>query len=176
EELCEECNGKGKTINKRKISVKVPAGIDNGNRIRIPDEGEAGEFGGPEGDLYIFIHVKEHEHFERHGRDLFTDLKIGFADAALGTKMEVDTFDGRETIDIKEGIQTDTVITLKGKGMPDIRSGKKGDLKINIKVITPTRLSKKQREYLCKFAEEGPQFHCEKKSIFKKIMDAITGK
>jgi len=176
EEYCEECNGKGKTISRRKISVNIPAGVDSGNRIRIPEEGEDGEFGGPPGDLYVFIHVKEHEHIKRHGKDLYLDLPIGFADAALGTEKEIKTFDGIETIKIKEGTQSETIITLEGKGMPDLRGGKKGDFHVRVKVITPTKLTKKQRELLCKFAEEGPQFHCEKKSFLGKIIDAFKGK
>lgn len=176
EEVCEECNGTGRTRNKRKITVNIPKGIDNGQRIRIPDEGEAGQFGGPNGDLYIFVFIKEHDIFERRGADLFTELPIGFADAALGAEKEISTFDGPQKVKIKEGAQSETVIKLKGLGMPELQGKRRGDLHVKVKVITPTKLSKKQRDLLCQFADEGPQFHCEKKSFFGKILDAITGK
>lgn len=175
-EYCEECRGAGKTISKRKISVKIPAGVDTGNRIRIPEEGEAGEFGGPAGDLYIFVFVKEHERFKRNGKDLILELPIGISDAALGTSLDIKTFDGEETIDVKEGTQPDKILTLKEKGMPDVRGGKHGDLHIRLKVVIPTKLNKKQKDLLRQFAEEGPQFHKPKKGFFDKIVDSITGK
>ncbi len=176
-EVCEECHGEGRVIRKRKITVNIPPGVDTGNRIRIPEEGEAGYNGGPAGDLYVFVFVKEHEIFKRKGKDLYMELPIGFVDAALGTVKEIETFDGKEKVEIKEGTQSETIITLKGKGMPDLHGGRRGDLHIKVKVVTPTKLTKRQRELLCEFAKEGPQFHhCPtKKSIFDKIMDAFKG-
>jgi molecular chaperone DnaJ len=176
EEVCDECKGAARTIRREKISVKVPAGIDNGMPIRLTGKGEAGEFGGPAGDLYLFVHVKEHAHFKREGKHLIADLAIGFADAALGAEKEIETFEGVEKIKISEGIQSETIITHHGKGMPDIRGGKPGDLLIRVKVMTPTKLTDKQRKLLCQFAEEGPQFHCHKKGFFGKLVDALTGK
>jgi molecular chaperone DnaJ len=176
DELCLECDGLGKTKNKRKISVNIPRGIDNGQRIRITGEGEAGEFGGPAGDLYIFIYVKEHDFLKRSGRDLVADLPVGFADAALGSEKEIQSIDGPVKVEIKEGTQPGTVLTIKGKGMPDLRDGARGDMLVRVNVVTPTKLTRKQRDLLCQFAEEGPQFHCEKKGFLGKILDAITGK
>ena len=176
EEFCEECRGQGKTISKRKITVNVPPGIDDGQRIRIPGEGEAGEYSGPSGDLYIFVFVKEHEHLKRSGTELLVDLPIGFADAALGTTREIEVFDEKLKIEIKAGTQSETVITKREKGMPKLRGDGRGDLHVRVKVVTPTKLSKNQKDLLCKFAEDGPQFHCGKKGFFGKIIDAITGK
>ncbi len=176
EELCEECKGQGKTISRRKITVTVPPGIEEGQRIKIPGEGEAGEYSGPSGDLYIFVFIREHEQFNRRGADLFVDLPIGFADAALGTSREIEVFGETVKIEIDGGTQSETVITKKGKGMPRLRGDGRGDLHAKVKVVTPTKLTKKQRDLLCQFADEGPQFHCEKKGFLGKIFDAITGK
>lgn len=175
-ELCEECDGQGRTINRQKLSVRIPPGIDEGMQLRLTEKGEAGQFGGPPGDLYVFVHVKEHEQFHREGKHLLMDLHIGFADAALGSEKEIETFDGKEKVKINAGIQSETIITLKEKGMPDLRGRKQGDLLVKVKVVTPTKLTEKQRQLLCEFAEEGPQFHCEKKGFFGKIIDALTGK
>jgi molecular chaperone DnaJ len=176
EQYCEECNGVGKTINRRKISFKIPPGIDTGNRIRVPSEGEAGEYGGPSGDLYIQVYIKPHDIFERQGNNLFAEIAIGFADAALGTVKEIETFDGKVSIDIPAGTQSETVFTIKGKGMPNLHGGGKGTLNVKVRVVTPTKLDKKQKELLRQFADAGPQFHPEKKGIFSKFVDVITGK
>jgi len=176
EELCEECHGEGRTINREKIMVKIPAGIENGTRMRVPEKGEAGMYGGPPGDLYVFVFVHEHDIYKRVGKDLFVDMPIGFADAALGAEKEIETFDGIEKIKIEEGTQSETVIRLQGKGMPDIHGGRRGDLNVKVKVITPTKLNERQRQLLCDFAKEGPQFHCKEKGFFNKILDALTGK
>ncbi|MCD4783548.1 MAG: molecular chaperone DnaJ [Candidatus Eremiobacteraeota bacterium] len=176
EELCEECKGEGRTINKEKITVTIPAGIENGTRMRVQERGEAGIYGGPSGDLYVFVFVREHDIFKRVGKDLFVDIPLGFADAALGAEKEIETFDGIEKVKIDTGIQSETVITLRGKGMPDIRGRRRGDLNVKVKVITPTKLTDGQRQILCDFAEEGPQFHYEEKGFFGKLFDALTGK
>jgi molecular chaperone DnaJ len=176
EQYCEECNGAGKTINRRKISFKIPPGVDTGNRIRVQSEGEAGEFGGPSGDLYIFVFVKPHDIFERQGKDLNSEIQIGFADAALSTSRELQSLDGKFTLEIPSGTQSETVFTVKGKGMPILQSSGRGNLNVKVKVVTPTKLDKKQKELLRQFADLGPQFHPEKKGIFSKFVDALTGK
>jgi molecular chaperone DnaJ len=176
EQYCEECSGSGKTINRRKVSFKIPPGVDTGNRIRVPAEGEAGEYGGPPGDLYIQIFVKPHDVFERQGKDLYTEVLIGFADAALGTVREIETFDDKVSLDIPAGTQSETVFTVRGRGMPNPHGGSRGNLNIKVKVVTPTKLDKKQKELLRQFADSGPQFHQEKKGIFSKFVDVITGK
>ncbi len=176
EEFCEECKGSGRTISKEKISVKIPAGIEEGMSLRVQEKGEAGENGGPSGDLYVRVRIKEDKRFIRHGKDLYVDLPIGFADAALGAEKELETFEGTEKVKVHAGIQTDTIIDIKGKGMPDIRGGRSGDIKVRVNVVTPTKLTDKQKKLLCEFAEEGPQFHCEHKGFLGKLFDAITGK
>lgn len=176
EQVCEECHGEGRTIGKENISVKIPPGVEDGMRLRLPNKGEAGMFGGPTGDLYVFISILEHDFFFRQGNNLIAEIPIGFADAALGAEKEFKSFEGLEKIDIKAGTQSDTLITISGKGMPDVRSGRKGDLIVKLKVITPTRLTDKQKKLLQAFGQVGPQFHMEKKGFFGKLYDAITGK
>lgn len=176
EEFCEECKGSGRTISKQQISVKIPAGIEEGMSLRVQEKGEAGENGGPSGDLYVRVRIKEDKRFIRHGKDLYVDLPIGFADAALGAEKELETFDGKEKVKIQAGVQAGTIIDIRGKGMPDIRGARSGDIKVRINVVTPTKLTDRQKKLLCEFAEEGPQFHCEEKGFLSRLFDAITGK
>ena len=176
EEFCEECKGSGRTISKQQISVKIPAGIEEGMSLRVQEKGEAGENGGPSGDLYVRVRIKEDKRFIRHGKDLYVDLPVGFADAALGAEKELETFEGTEKVKIHAGVQAGTIIDIRGKGMPDIRGARAGDIKVRVNVVTPTKLTDKQKRLLCEFAEEGPQFHCEEKGFFSRLFDAITGK
>lgn len=176
EEFCEECKGSGRTISRQKISVTIPAGIENGMSLRVQEKGEAGENGGPSGDLYVRVRIRDNERFMRHGSDLYVNLPIGFADAALGAEKELETFDGVEKVKIPAGIQTDTIIDIKGKGMPDVRRHRNGDIKVRVSVVTPTKLTDKQKKLLCEFAGEGPQFHCSEKGFLGKLFDAISGK
>ncbi|QKV19503.1 molecular chaperone DnaJ [Oricola thermophila] len=151
---CENCHGEGRVTQERSLSVNIPAGIEDGTRIRLAGEGEAGFRGGPTGDLYIFVSVKPHEFFQRDGADLYCKVPISMTQAALGGHFEVATMDGAYTrVKIPEGTQSGRQFRLKGKGMPVLRQAAMGDLYIQIVVETPQNLSKRQRELLQEFEE-----------------------
>ncbi|MBW1659746.1 MAG: molecular chaperone DnaJ [Deltaproteobacteria bacterium] len=152
-EPCPDCGGTGRVKKKRKVALKIPAGVDTGSRLRLRGEGEAGERGGPPGDLYVVIHVKPHEFFERSGDDIYCKVPISFTTAALGGKVEVPTLEGVETIQIKKGTQSGEVFQLKGKGFPRLRGYGRGDEIIQVVVSVPKKLTKRQEELLREFAE-----------------------
>jgi molecular chaperone DnaJ len=135
------------------MEVKIPAGVETGSRLRVQGEGEAGTQGGPAGDLYVVIHVAEHEEFERQGSNLYEAVPITFAQAALGADMMVKTLEGEEKLKIPMGTQTGTVFRLKGKGMPQLGGRGKGDLFVSVSVVTPTSLTREQRRLLEQLAE-----------------------
>lgn len=149
---CSLCKGTGRATIKKTVHLKVPAGVETGSRLRLRGEGEQGEFGGPDGDLYVFIHVEPHEFFERRGNDIFCQVPISFVQAALGTTLEVQTLTGTEKIKIPKGTQTGASFRLKGHGIPHLRGSGKGDQYIEVLVKTPTDLNKKQEELLKEFA------------------------
>lgn len=152
---CKTCGGRGNVRSDRTLSVNIPAGIDDGQRIRLQGEGEAGAHGGPKGDLYIFVSVLEHDIFERDGSDLYARAPVPMCTAALGGEIEMPTIDGgRSKISIPEGAQTGKRMRLRSKGMPSLRSGHSGDLYIEIFVETPRNLSAKQKEMLREFSDE----------------------
>lgn len=149
---CPKCAGQGRTSQERSMSVNIPAGIDDGTRIRLANEGEAGQRGGPNGDLYIFLSIKPHEFFQRDGHDLYCQVPISMATAALGGQFEVATLDGTQNrVKVPEGTQSGRQFRLKGKGMPVLRQPQMGDLYIQCVVETPQKLSKRQRELLEEF-------------------------
>lgn len=151
---CGECSGQGRVNEERSLSVNIPAGIEDGTRIRLSGEGEAGFRGGPSGDLYIFISVKPHEFFQRDGADLYCKVPISMTTASLGGQFEVGTLDASQTrVKVPEGTQPGRQFRLKGKGMPVMRQSAMGDLYIQIAVETPQNLSKRQRELLQEFEE-----------------------
>ncbi len=155
EKPCENCNGSGKNRVNKRISVRIPPGVDTGSRLRIAGEGGAGERGGPPGDLYVVIHVREHEFFKREGDDLFCDIPVRFAQAALGDEIEVRTIDGSVArIKIPAGTQSGTVFRLKNKGMPDLKGYGRGNMLVKVDVVTPAKLSKRQKELLREFDKE----------------------
>lgn len=154
---CPRCKGSGKERHKRKIKVKVPAGVDNGSQIRLKGEGEAGTRGGAAGDLYIAIAVKEHEFFSRYRDDLLYELPVNFAQAALGTEVEVPTLDGNTKLKIPAGSQTGEVFKLKGKGVAHLRGGGHGDLLVTLFVATPDSLSGQQKKLLEELEESLSQ-------------------
>lgn len=181
---CDECGGKGKTIpnpckecrgsgNVRKnktLEVNIPAGIDNGQRISLHGQGDAGLNGGPAGDLIIQVAVKRHEFFVRDGFDLLLELPITFADAVLGAKIEIPTPDGRGELTIPEGTQTDSTFAIRGKGVPKLNGRGRGDLLVTVVIETPKGLSKKQKELLKDFQESmEDKNHAKKKSFFDKF-------
>src|SRR3954469_9942968 len=152
---CETCHGDGRTERKRTLRVTIPAGIDEGHQIRLSNEGETGPRGGPPGSLYVAVHVRPHPALTREGTELFYEAKVSIAQAALGTKIIVPTVDGEEEVEIKPGTQPDTEIRLRGKGVPHLRRGSRGDLHVMVDVVVPTRLSKRQRELLVAFAQDA---------------------
>jgi molecular chaperone DnaJ len=154
-ERCSECRGSGRVEGMQSIRVKVPAGVEDGMRLRLSGEGEAGIAGGAPGDLFVVISVQKHPLFDRDGPDLHCQVPISFAQAALGDEIEVPTLEAKVSLRIPEGTQTGKVLRLRGKGLPSIRSSARGDQLLHIFVEVPTRLSKRQRELLEEFAEES---------------------
>jgi len=166
---CPACSGQGRVTKERTLSVNIPAGVEDGTRIRLAGEGEAGVRGGPAGDLYIFLSVKPHEFFQRDGADLFCRVPISMAAASLGGEIEVPTIDGkRARVQITEGTQTGKQFRLKGKGMPVLRSSQAGDLYIQVTVETPVNLSRRQRELLKEFEREARNNSPESEGFFAK--------
>ena len=145
---CNACHGEGRVEKEKTLAVKVPAGVDNGDRIRLNGEGEAGVKGGPAGDLYVVINVREHNIFQRDGKNLYCEVPISIIDAALGGELEVPTLDGRVRLKIPEGTQTGKQFRLRGKGVKPLRGGDVGDLLCRVEVETPVKLDKRQRELL----------------------------
>jgi molecular chaperone DnaJ len=143
-EACAECRGQGRIERSRTIEVSVPAGVDNGMRLRVPGEGEQGTNGGVPGDLYIFIEVKDHPFFERRGADLYCNVPITVSQAALGAEIMVPTMSGDEKLTIPEGTQPGTLFRRKGRGLPDPHGGR-GDLYVNVRVVIPSKLTKEQK-------------------------------
>ncbi len=148
---CKSCHGQGRVEETKTLSVKVPAGVDTGDRIRLSGEGEAGDSGGPSGDLYVQVHVREHAIFKREGADLYCEVPIDFVDAALGGELEVPTLDGRVKLKVPPETQTGKLFKLRGKGVTPVRGGGVGDLLCRVVVETPVNLTNKQKEMLRDF-------------------------
>ncbi len=176
-EKCTTCRGTGKVKKTRKISVKIPAGIDDGQQLRVAGQGEPGINGGPPGDLYIIFRVRPHEFFERHGNDIYCEIPITFTQAALGDEIEVPTLHGKVKLKIPAGTQTGTRFRLRGKGVPDVKGYGVGDQHVRVRVVTPTKLTERQKQLLREFAEISgnvPQGEQEK-SFFSKMKRAFKG-
>ncbi len=154
--LCRGCEGRGRVEREKKLKVKIPAGVDSGNRLVLRHEGGAGLQGGSSGDLYVIIQVKKHPLFERDGLDLWMKLPLSFVDAALGKKIKVPTMDEEEEVEIPPGIDAGENIQLKGKGFSELRGGGRGDLYLQIVLKTPKKLTPRQKELLLEFASEDP--------------------
>jgi molecular chaperone DnaJ len=175
-ERCTECRGQGRLEKEKTIELRVPAGVDTGTRLRVPGEGEAGANGGPTGDLYVVLEVKEHSFFERRGADLYCTIPVSIAQAALGAELSVPGLSGEEKLKIPEGTQGGAVFRIKGHGLPDPRGGGKGDLYYHVRVVTPTKLNRDQRKLVeqlgltlkvdNKPAERGSSFFDKVKDIF----------
>ncbi|MAY62260.1 MAG: molecular chaperone DnaJ [Rhizobiales bacterium] len=177
---CGKCGGQGRVVEERSLSVNIPAGIEDGTRIRLAGEGEAGLRGGPSGDLYIFLSVKPHAFFQREGADLFCTVPISMTTAALGGKFEISTMDGTKSrVTVAEGTQQGREMRLRGKGMPLLRSSQFGDLYVRIAIETPQNLTKRQRELLTEFQalssnENNPEsagFFSRMKGFFDTLTD-----
>ena len=147
-EPCTECRGRGRTARRKRLKVDVPAGIEDGQRIRLAGRGHAGEGGGPPGDLYVLVHVREDERFVRDGQDLVTAVDVPAPAASLGTTVEVPTLDGVVDVDLGAGVQPGETVTLRGRGLPPLRRGPAGDLRVVVNVVVPRNLSEEQRDLL----------------------------
>ncbi|MGA2603027.1 MAG: DnaJ C-terminal domain-containing protein, partial [Verrucomicrobiia bacterium] len=149
---CKHCGGEGRIQHHTKLKVRTPAGIEDGSRLRSSGNGEAGIHGGPAGDLYVVVHVREHDIFTRHGDDLLCEVPISFPTAALGGEIEVPTLNGAARLKIPAGTQSGTLFRLRGKGLPNVHGHGHGDQHVHVMVEVPTRLSRAQREKLDEFA------------------------
>ena len=172
---CQECRGKGIVRETSTIHIKVPPGVEDGSRLRVPGEGDVGIRGGPPGDLYVMISVKPHKLFERHGSDLIYERPISFVQASLGDEVDIPTI-GEEIVSLKipAGTQSGTSFRIKGKGMPHLRWNGHGNLYVKAKVVVPKKLNSKQKELLREFADiSGKEIYIEDKGFFDKVKDAI---
>ncbi|THF74990.1 molecular chaperone DnaJ [Cohnella fermenti] len=176
-ERCTTCGGNGQVKRQRKIHVKIPAGVDDGSQLRVSGEGESGARGGPNGDLYLVLRVKSHDFFEREGDDIYCEVPLTFAQAALGDEIEIPTLTEKVKLKIPSGTQTGTFFRLKGKGVPKLRGYGQGDQHVKVTVVTPTQLTDDQKELLRQFAskngEETSSEHHE--SIFERMKKAFRG-
>ncbi len=171
---CPTCAGRGRLRQVRTIEITIPAGVDTGHRLRVAGEGEAGERGGPPGDLYVYITVKPHPLFKRTGNDLILEQKISFAQAALGATIEVPTLEGTATLKIPEGTQTGTLFRLRGKGVPYLRGSGRGDELVRVRIDVPTKLNQAQREAIRQVAEAfGEEVALPEKGFIGKVKEAF---
>jgi molecular chaperone DnaJ len=172
---CKTCKGVGAVDSVSELSVKIPPGVDTGTRVRLAGEGEPGEQGGPPGDLYVVVHVKEHPLFHREEHEVFCEVPISFVQAALGAQLEVPTLDGMVKMKIPEGTQSGKIFRLKGKGVPHLQGSGRGDQHVRVIVETPQNLSGKQRELLAQFAElSGEDINPHATSFFQKVKQLLT--
>ena len=155
EQLCKECHGSGRKRVNREVNVNIPAGVTTGNYLTLSGEGNAGERGGPSGDLIVVIREKEHKYFVREDKNLFIEAKITFSEAALGAEIEVPTLTGKAKLKIPEGVQSGRFLRMRGKGLPGLRGGRKGDQMVRIQVWTPSKISKEQRKLLEKLEKSN---------------------
>lgn len=176
-EPCKDCHGDGRVKKKQQVKIKVPPGVDTGMRLRMSGYGDAGESGGPAGDLYVFISVEPHSVFQREGDDVFIELPLSFSEAALGCKKELPTAHGGTCrINVPEGTQTGKVLRVKGEGSPNVHGRGKGDMLVKIIVETPVSLNEKQKDLLRQFAElEKEQNSPRKRSFFDKVKVFFSG-
>jgi len=172
---CPDCRGKGSIKDTKTLSVKIPGGVETGSRLKLSGEGGQGVKGGPNGDLYVAISVKEHSLFQREEDNVICEIPISFAQAALGCDIEVPTLDGKVAMKIPDGTQSGKIYRLRGKGIPSLRGYGRGDQLVIVKVETPTNLNKKQKELLEEFAKiSGEDAHPMKKGFLDKVMDFLS--
>ncbi|WP_274655297.1 molecular chaperone DnaJ [Paenibacillus humicola] len=174
---CGTCHGSGKVKRQRKLNVRIPAGVDDGAQIRLSGEGEGGMRGGPSGDLYIVIRVKPHDFFEREGDDIYCEVPLTFAQAALGDEIEIPTLSEKVKLKIPAGTQTGTFFRLKGKGVPRLRGYGQGDQHVKVTLVTPTGLSEEQKDLLRQFAgiDGGQSAQEQHETIFDRMKKAFRG-
>jgi molecular chaperone DnaJ len=170
---CVSCHGSGRTVREKTLELKIPAGVDNGSKLRVSGEGDAGGKGGPPGDLYVVLNVADHEFFERREHDLYCHIPITFPQAALGSQITVPTLDREdEKLNIPAGTQTDSTFRIKGRGISKRGGAARGDLYVTVDVVVPTKLTREQRELLTKL---GATIETENKPIQKKILERVKG-
>jgi molecular chaperone DnaJ len=170
---CSTCRGRGRVEQEKSLQVRIPAGVDDGSRIRISGSGEAGLRGGPDGDLYVYLSVTPHESFRRDGLDVLLDVAVSFPQAALGGEIAVRSLDGSIPLTLNPGTQSGSQYRLRGRGMPSVRGGAKGDQLVTVHVVVPTKLSKRERELLEDYARAGGD-QIEEKSFFDRLKDAFS--
>ncbi len=175
EDPCQSCGGAGRRVGEAEIPVEIPPGLEDEASIRIEGAGEAGERGAPSGDLYVVVHVKPHEIFERRARDLYCEAPVPFTVAALGGNIPVPTLEGPEQLQIPAGTQTGKLLSLLGRGLPDARTGVRGALHVKVRIVTPKHLTPRQRELLEEYAREGGDRIEEEKGWFARFRDALRG-
>ena len=176
QEPCRECRGRGRRVERSQVSVEIPAGIADGQRIRITGRGHAGEHGGPSGDLYVLVRVREDPRFVRDGDDLVTVVDVSAPLAALGTKVEVPTLDGPTELEIPAGIQPHDTLNIRGGGMPALRGRRHGDLRVVVNVVVPRHLNHEQRELLGRLAESMTDHNLRsEEGVFGKLKRAFGG-
>jgi molecular chaperone DnaJ len=183
-DLCRTCHGEGRVERTKTLSVKIPAGVDTGDRIRLTGEGEAGEMGAPAGDLYVQVHVREHPIFARDGNNLYCEVPLSFTRAALGGDIEVPTLEGKVKLKVPAETQTGKLLRLRGKGVKSVRTGAVGDLICKVVIETPVNLSEKQRDLLRELeesmgtGEEAGKYRPKEKGFFdgvRKFFDDLRG-
>ena len=171
---CRTCRGNGFEKRTHRLEVKFPAGIDDGSQMRLAGEGDIGLYGGPRGNLYLHVTVTPHKLFQRDGDDLIYDLELNIAQVALGDEAEVPTLDGSETLRIPAGTQSGEMFVLRGRGVPHLRSGGRGDLLVRAQVITPKDLTEEQKELLARLSESlGAPLSPDDKGLLNRIKDAL---
>jgi molecular chaperone DnaJ len=171
---CPACGGAGSVRVERKLNVQIPAGVDEGSRLRLSQEGEGGRGGGPPGDLYVVLHVKEHPDFRRDGLDLHCRVPVSFTQAALGTVLQVPTVNGQAELKVPAGVQSGTTLRLRGEGVPRLGSGGRGDQVVTLHVETPRRLTRRGRELLEELAEEEGKRARSGQSLFERVRELLS--
>ncbi len=167
---CQECRGRGRVERRSSVTVKIPAGVEDGTRLRLVGQGEGGLRGGPPGDLYVIVEVEPHSRFVREGADLHVEQELSAFAAALGTEVEVETLDGTETVSVPAGSQFGDRVVLRGKGLARLRRHGVGDLVVHLRVVVPRRLSARQKELLAELMHEE-----QKPGVFRKVRDLLEG-
>jgi molecular chaperone DnaJ len=172
---CATCQGQGRVRARRTVPVDIPAGVDTGLRLQMPGSGEIGQAGGPNGDLYLEMKVRHHDIFSRDGDDLLCTLEVPMTDAILGTETTVPALDGDVPLEVRPGVQSSEVLTIKGRGITKLRGSGRGDLRVGIHVVTPTKLDHKERELIKSFAshrkQSGPKLGQFQQGLFQKLRD-----
>lgn len=175
---CAPCGGKGRVRSRRTVSLDIPAGVETGLRLQLPGSGEIGQAGGPHGDLYVEVTVSPHAAFSRDGDDLLATLEVSMSDAILGTSTSIDGLDGKVDLEIRPGVQSGDVLTIKGRGVTPLRGNQRGDLRVGVQVVTPTKLDSAERALIVDFAKKqkapAPKLAQFQQGLFSKLRDRFT--